>query len=64
MVSNNLLTPTNTPDRTELTARDRAALAALDAWLTDAFFLELQANLQAVRGRLKTFFEQASAPAR
>jgi len=64
MVSNNLLTRPETPARGELIARDREALATIDAWLEDARFERLRPQLDAMKQRLAGFVQQASAAAR
>lgn len=58
MVSQNLLTPTVTPDRATLAARDRAALRAVNEWLADARFAPLRAELERTRARLEKFVRQ------
>ena len=60
MISNNLLTPTNTPTQQELVAHDRASLSMVEQWLADPRFDRLKPQLEAMRGRLQTFVQQAS----
>jgi hypothetical protein len=59
MVSQNLLTPTPTPDHAALTSRDAASLQAVQAWLADPRFANLQRPLQKVEQRLEGFARQA-----
>ena len=59
MVSQNLLTPTPTPDHAALTSRDAASLQAVQAWLADPRFASLQRPLQKVQQRLEDFARQA-----
>ncbi len=59
MVSQNLLTPTPTPDHAALTSRDAASLQAVQAWLADPRFASLQGQLQRVEQRLEGFARQA-----
>jgi len=59
MVSQNLLTPTPTPDRAALTGRDAASLQVVQDWLADARFAKLQPQLQRAGQRLEDFARQA-----
>ena len=59
MISQNLLTPTPTPDHAALTSRDAASLQAVQAWLADPRFANLQRPLQKVQQRLEDFARQA-----
>ena len=59
MVSQNLLTPTPTPDHAALTGRDAASLQAVQDWLADPRFANLQRPLQKVQQRLEDFARQA-----
>jgi hypothetical protein len=59
MVSQNLLTPTPTPDHAALTSRDAASLQAVQDWLADPRFASLQRPLQTVEQRLEDFARQA-----
>ncbi len=61
MLSRNLLTETNPPAHSELTARDRAALDTVEAWTADPRFAGLQAQLGTIRERLRTFVQQGAA---
>jgi hypothetical protein len=58
MVSQNLLTPTVTPDRTALELRDAESLRAVEQWIADPRFAKLQAQLQQVKTRLENFAKQ------
>ena len=59
MISPNLLTPTPTPDHAALTSRDAASLQAVQDWLADPRFANLQRPLQKVKQRLEDFARQA-----
>jgi len=59
MVSQNLLTPTPTPDRAALTGRDAASLQVVQDWLADARFAKLHPQLQRAKQRLEDFARQA-----
>jgi hypothetical protein len=59
MVSQNLLTPTPTPDHAALAGRDAASLQAVQGWLADPRFASLQRPLQKVKQRLEDFVRQA-----
>ncbi len=59
MISQNLLTPTPTPDRASLTARDATSLQTVQDWLADPRFTKLQPQLQRVKQRLEDFARQA-----
>ena len=59
MVSQNLLTPTPTPDHAALTGRDAASLQVVQDWLADARFAKLQPQLQRAGQRLEDFARQA-----
>jgi hypothetical protein len=59
MVSQNLLTPTPTPDHAALTSRDAASLQLVQAWLVDPRFAKLQPQLQRAKQRLEEFARQA-----
>jgi hypothetical protein len=58
MISQNLLTPTPTPDHAALTGRDVASLQAVQEWLVDPRFANLQQPLQKVKQRLEDFARQ------
>jgi len=60
MISQNLLTQVNTPDRATLMARDRAALDAVNAWLADPRFLTVRTSLEQARARLEYFVRQSN----
>ena len=59
MISQNLLTPTPTPDHAALTSRDAASLQAVQQWLADPRFTNLQQPLLKVQQRLANFARQA-----
>jgi len=59
MISQNLLTPTPTPDHAALTGRDAASLQAVQQWLADPRFANLQQPLLKVQQRLEDFARQA-----
>jgi hypothetical protein len=59
MVSQNLLTPTPTPDHAALIGRDSASLQVVQDWLADPRFASLQRPLQRVQQRLQDFARQA-----
>ena len=59
MVSQNLLTPTPTPDHAALIGRDSASLQVVQDWLADPRFASLQRPLQRVQQRLQGFARQA-----
>ena len=59
MISQNLLTPTPTPDHAALTSRDAASLQIVQAWLADPRFAKLQPQLQRAKQRLEDFARQA-----
>jgi len=61
MISHNLLTPTPTPAQEQLTEHDRAALAVVEQWVADPRFEKLKPQMEAIRARLRTFVEQATA---
>lgn len=60
MVSNNLLTRTETPTQAQLAAKDRESLAVVEGWLSDPRFEKLQPQLRKIRDRLQTFVQQAA----
>jgi hypothetical protein len=60
MVSQNLLTPTPTPDHAALTSRDAASLQAVQEWLADPRFTNFQRPLLKVKQRLEDFARQAA----
>jgi hypothetical protein len=59
MISQNLLTPTPTPDHGALTSRDAASLQLVQEWLADPRFTKLQRPLEKVKQRLEEFVRQA-----
>jgi hypothetical protein len=58
MISQNLLTPTPTPDHASLTSRDAESLRVVEAWLADPRFAKLAPQLERVRQRLQEFQKQ------
>ncbi|HEY2952051.1 MAG TPA: hypothetical protein VGK40_05690 [Verrucomicrobiae bacterium] len=60
MISQNLLTRSDTPDKAALVARDSAALRVLDGWLADARFARARPELAKARERLAMFVQQAT----
>lgn len=60
-ISHNLLTDTPTPTRAQIVADDRAALAAVDQWLSDPRFAPHREVLSRTRERLADFVRQASS---
>jgi hypothetical protein len=60
MISQNLLTPTPTPDHAALTGRDAASLQVVQEWLADPRFSNLQPSLQKMKQRLEDFVRQAA----
>lgn len=63
MLSNNLLTETQTPTGAEIALRDRAALEMVRTWLADPRFEKLQPHLRAMQKRLQVFVNQANTAA-
>jgi len=61
MISNNLLTQTQTPTYTDIVARERSALSAVQGWMSDPRFQALQPQLQTMSNRLQMFVGQAAA---
>jgi hypothetical protein len=53
MVSNNLLTTSQTPNGAEILARDKAVLAVANEWLADPKFQKIWPQLTAMRHRLQ-----------
>jgi hypothetical protein len=62
MISQNLLTPTPTPDHASLTGRDAASLQVVQEWLADPRFKNLRVPLQRLKQRLDQFVQQAKGP--
>jgi hypothetical protein len=61
MISNNLLTQTQTPTYADITARDREALSVVQGWMADPRFQALQPQLQTMYNRLQIFVGQAAS---
>jgi hypothetical protein len=61
MISQNLLTPTPTPDPSALILRDRESLRVIDDWIADPRFAGVRSQLEQSRARLETFVKQAAA---
>lgn len=55
-----LLTPIVTPNHDTLARRDRAALAVIEEWMSDARFERLQPKLQTIKKRLGSFVTQGA----
>jgi hypothetical protein len=61
MISNNLLTQTQTPTYTDIISRDRTALSVVQGWMSDPRFQTVQPQLQTMANRLQMFVNQAAA---
>jgi hypothetical protein len=61
MVSQNLLTPTPTPDSASLAARDAGSLLAVQQWQSDPRFAGVRPQLEQINARLGEFVKQESA---
>jgi hypothetical protein len=61
MISNNLLTQTQTPTYANIVAQDRQALSTVQAWMADPRFQTLQPQLQAISARLQAILGGAGA---
>jgi hypothetical protein len=61
MISNNLLSKTNTPAQNDLAAHDREALQVVEGWLADPRFTQLKPELERIQARLSTFVQQAGS---
>jgi hypothetical protein len=61
MISNNLLTPTQTPTYATIVAQDRQALSTVQAWMADPRFQALQPQLQSTATRLQAILGGAGA---
>ena len=64
MLSNNLLSQTQTPSSGQIAARDRQALATVQEWLGDPRFQQLTPQLHAIQARLQAFVQQENSPPR
>ena len=64
MVSHNLLTRTQTPNRDSLVRRDQLALQTVQQWLADPRFERIRPQLETIQGRLASFVQQAGAATR
>ncbi len=60
MISQNLLTPTPTPDHAALISRDAESLRVVQEWLADPRFANLRSQLQKVQTRLEQFTREAN----
>jgi hypothetical protein len=58
MISNNLLTQTQTPTYSEIVAKDRQALSTVQGWMSDPRFQGLQPQLQSISTRLQAILGQ------
>jgi hypothetical protein len=61
MISQNLLTPTPTPDMASLAGRDTASLNAVQQWIADPKFAAVRAQLEQINARLGQFVKQEQA---
>ncbi len=59
MISQNLLTPTPTPDHAGLVARDASSLQTIQEWLADPRFANFRSQLSRMKQRLEDFARQA-----
>jgi len=60
MISPNLLTQAQTPDRATLVNRDAESLLAVQGWMTDPRFAQLLPILQKMQARLAGYVQQES----
>jgi hypothetical protein len=60
MISPNLLTQSQTPDRNALVSRDAASLSVVQGWLGDPRFANQMPALQKIQTRLAGFVQQES----
>lgn len=60
MISPNLLTQTQTPNRAALVSRDAASLSVVQQWLADPRFASLRPSLEKTAARLAGFVQQES----
>jgi hypothetical protein len=58
MISPNLLTQSQTPDRATLVNRDTESLLAVRDWITDPRFAQLLPSLQKMQARLMDYVQQ------
>jgi hypothetical protein len=58
MISPNLLTQSQTPDRAALVSRDAASLSVVQGWMTDPQFAQLLPNLEKLQTRLAGYVQQ------
>jgi hypothetical protein len=61
MISQNLLTPTPTPDSTSLAGRDAASLTTVQQWIADPKFAAVRPQLGQINARLGQFVKQEQA---
>jgi len=59
MISQNLLTPTPTPDHSTLVNRDAESLRIIQDWIADPRFANLRPQLDTAKSRLEEFVKQA-----
>jgi len=64
MVSHNLLTRTQTPNRDSLVRHDQFALQTVQQWLADPRFERVRPQLETIQQRLASFVQQASGTTR
>jgi len=60
MVSQNLLTPTPTPDHASLVSRDAESLRLVKEWLNEPRFERLRLQLTKAQARLEQFVREAA----
>lgn len=61
MISPNLLTQSQTPNHAALAARDAASLQAVQQWMTDPRFSQLQPELEQMQTRIAGYVQQETA---
>jgi hypothetical protein len=60
MISPNLLTQSQTPDRAALVSRDAESLRVVQNWITDPRFTQMLPSLQKLQVRLAGYVQQES----
>jgi hypothetical protein len=60
MISPNLLTQAQTPDRAALVSRDAESLRVVQSWITDPRFVQLLPSLEKIQVRLAGYVQQES----
>jgi hypothetical protein len=61
MLSNNLLTQTETPTGADIAQRDRSAMGVVQTWLSDPRFQSVLPQLQTIQKRLQIFVNEAGS---